>query len=492
MVLDAVLALTLAGLAFFLRAISLPMRFPYNDDLMQLHIVTRSSWGAFGRALVELWPMPPPLDYLLGFLAARLTHDLQLLRLAPVCYGTLSVLVAYALGRSLHSRAFGWWWAFLLAVSMPLISYSQTLRPYSLTVLLTLCSCWAFHAMTVNGGSFRYAVTASAFQAAYPHAAIFAACQWAVTKPLRRLAVTRALVPSVLVFIAWLGSWRFFVRPGGTPHYGIGLEDIRLVASVFNQGTASAAAVYVPLSALGCLAAWRDRRSELSLALMLLACGFPAIVLLHALAGSSLAPRHAIALLPVYLALVAGGVTALSAALQERGSKRSPVAAALVAPILSTALFLVSAGPISKLFQRESFLTGALQEAVETLRRDGKPGEPVVFSNPNTGAAVLWALDPDSFFGKIEGIQMTDGFAHFRFPKVLEGRWGTSHPVFTLSPLSPSLATTDVATAVRTPGWWVSLNGINYIPDTTPFPDSVGLPRERISEPAPGVYRLAP
>jgi hypothetical protein len=488
---DVALFAGLAALAFYLRAAPLPVRFPYNDDLMQLHIVCRPSWDAFLRALVQLWPMPPPLDYALGFLAARATSDLQTLRLLPAAYGTLAVLVACALGRNAHGRAFGAWWGFLLAISMPLISTSQSLRPYSLTVLLALSSSYALLASSGPGPGWGFAAASSAFQAAYPHAAVFAACQWASAENGRRTTVAKALLPSALVFGGWLAAGRLSVSPGGTPPYTVTAGDLALVASVFNQGSASVALFYVPLAVLGCAAAWRSRRRELRLAASLLGFGFPAIVLLHVLARGPVAPRHLIALLPVYLALVAAGTTALDVSLRSWIARHRPALSGLVVPALGTGLFLVSAGPISLLYERESRLTGAFRESLETLRRGAAAGEPVVFSSPNVGAAVLWSLDREAFL-RLEGIQMADGFAHFRFPKDFTADWGSPRPVYTLCASCPGLATAGALEGAATRVWWVSMEGFNSRPEADPFPPLRDVPRERVSQPAPGVFVVEP
>jgi len=75
--------------------------------------------------------MAMPLDYLFGWVVARLDTSEGTLRLTSVMWGTLTILSGYALFSRLASRRVAMWAALLLALSPIQVQYSQELRFYA-------------------------------------------------------------------------------------------------------------------------------------------------------------------------------------------------------------------------------------------------------------------------------------------------------------------------------------------------------------------------
>ncbi|MBI2789466.1 MAG: hypothetical protein HYX59_12350 [Elusimicrobia bacterium] len=472
----------LAGLALIVRGSMLGSRFPYIDDLLQLYAVTRPSAGEAARAVAGIGPLQPPLDYAADFLAARATGDLAALRLLPLAWGVLSVAAAVRIGER-RAPGLGAWWGALLAVSMPLVSFSVTLRPYSLAVLLGLL-CWlAFDHWLETEDPRPYAAAQAAFQLAYPHAWLVGLAQLAFVALERRgrtAALARALVPSWLALAAWLGWWHLQVSTAGGFHYEVAWSALALIARSFHQAQGPGLYLYPALVVLGAAAALRAGPLTGFVRLAALASVPPLLTLfaVHRAESVLLLPRHALPLLPAYLALAAAGC----ASARSRAARGA----------LAVALAWAAADPLLTLARRERDLSGYLAESVGDLSRRAGPSDALVFADPNTGATVLHALDRGAF-DALGGVLMRDGFALFRFPPAL-----TVGPLrleaFTLCFVDPSLATADAARvrALRAAGrrvWLVSLEGLNALPQERPFA-ALGVPDGDLLEIRPGLHLL--
>lgn len=475
-------ALLLAGLAAAIRLTLLATRFAYIDDLLQLYAVTRLSLRDAARAMSGIGPLQPPLDYVTGFLAARLNGTLTFLRLLPVLWGVLTVPLAYRLGSRMKDRTLGLWLGLLLAVSMPLASFSVTLRPYSLSVLLGLL-CWsAFEDLLAGEKIWPYAAGQALFQVAYPHAWLVGLTQLAFTarsRPQSLGRTARALIPSWLALASWLVWWHWAVPSSGGFHYDVPWSALTLIARSFNQAQWPALWLYPALAAWGATAAWKTGFMRDFTALAAATALFPllAIFSIHRIEHVVLLPRHVLPLLPSYLALVAAGCAAATAR-----------PAAKIA--LATVLLAAAAGPLSALAAREAGLSAYLAEFVRELDRRAGPSDVLIFADPNTGATVLRELDPRAF-DALAGIDMREGFALFRFPS--SSRVG-GRAAYTLCALDPALATADAALVRRLRDakntvWLVSLEGLNALPQTRPFA-SLALKDGDVVEEAPGLARL--
>ncbi len=98
-----------------------------------------------------------PLDYVILHFYQKITgfQDEFQLRLPYFFYGVLSVFMLYKLGAEVYDHRVGIASAFVLSVSPYHIAYSQEVRFYSLTVLLSLISTWLF-LRTVAHRTWRY------------------------------------------------------------------------------------------------------------------------------------------------------------------------------------------------------------------------------------------------------------------------------------------------------------------------------------------------
>lgn len=487
------IAAALAGLALLIRAGMLGSRFPYIDDLLQLFAVTRPSATEAARATAGIGPLQPPLDYAAGFLAARLTGDLEALRLLPLAWGVLAVAAAVRLGSRVDARL-GAWWGLLLAVSMPLASFSVALRPYSLAVLLGLL-CWrALDHYLESGKSRPYALAQCAFQLAYPHAWLVGLSQLAFTALERRAAfpgLLRALLPSWLTLGAWLAWWHLAVPTAGGFHYEVPWSAPAAILKSFSQARGPGPLLYPALALLGAAAAWRSgpRRGFVRLAALTAAAPLAAMFAVHRAEDVLLLPRHALPLLPAYLGLAAAGC----AAAQDRAAQRSRAAGLAALGVLSAALAWASCGPLADLVRRERALSGYLEEFSREVDRLAGPADVLVFADPNTGATFLHAADR-SAFDALGGISMREGFALFRFPPALSV--GPRRlEVYTMCFLDGSLATVDAARlrALRAaPGrrvWLITMDGLNAPPQAEPFA-ALGLRSTDLVEAAPGLLRI--
>jgi uncharacterized membrane protein len=117
----------------------------------------------------------PPLLYIVTrlFLAA-FGHSEFVLRLPAVLFGSLSIPLAYKLGRTLWASQEGLLGAFLLAVNAYHIRYSQEARHYSLMVFLALLSLiFLLKALERNQGRLWIAFALSTSLSLYNHAFAF-------------------------------------------------------------------------------------------------------------------------------------------------------------------------------------------------------------------------------------------------------------------------------------------------------------------------------
>ncbi len=103
------------------------------------------------QTIAQIWysrggDFHPPLFYILAHYWIVLGRSEVWLRLLPVGFGVLSILVIYfAAGKITDKKWVGITAAFLLAINPFHIYYSQEFRTYSLIMLLAILSMWSFN-----------------------------------------------------------------------------------------------------------------------------------------------------------------------------------------------------------------------------------------------------------------------------------------------------------------------------------------------------------
>ncbi len=146
--------LILVALGFGLRLYALGSESLWYDELLQLDIAQ----GPLGSILPQLpRHTAVPLDYLISHFWILLGRSETWVRLPAVVIGTLTLPLAYQLGRALFGRWEGLLLMTLLALSPFHIRYSQEVRPYALMmmgVVLAVYGYWRLRA----GGQRRYLV----------------------------------------------------------------------------------------------------------------------------------------------------------------------------------------------------------------------------------------------------------------------------------------------------------------------------------------------
>lgn len=125
-------------LALGLRLYHLGLPDLWMDELGQATTALRPFWKMlFG---VQRHHGAVPLDYAITRLVVHLSRSAWVLRLPAALWGALSVYWLYRLGTLFASRRVGLMTAFLAAINVFLLRYSQELRFYSLFIFLTLLS----------------------------------------------------------------------------------------------------------------------------------------------------------------------------------------------------------------------------------------------------------------------------------------------------------------------------------------------------------------
>jgi mannosyltransferase len=167
------------------------------DEAVTVHLVRKSLFG-----MLDALPSSestPPLYYVLAWFWSRVfgTGEVGLRALSAVL-GTVTVPVAYALGRIFASHRAGVFAALLVACSPLLIWYSQEARSYALLTFLTSLSVLAFELARRCPRRREltwWAVVASLALATHYFAFFIVAAEatWLLAEHARRGAVLRAV-----------------------------------------------------------------------------------------------------------------------------------------------------------------------------------------------------------------------------------------------------------------------------------------------------------
>ncbi len=260
---------------------------------------------------------------LMGWLRAFGESDFAARSLSAVL-GVLTVVAVYATGRSAFDERTGRLAALFCALSPTLVYYSQEVRMYSLLVLLTVLSWWAFlafrHSATL-GHRLGYAALLSALIYTHPIGLFMVAAHC-----VAYLAVRRHLVLAPGRWIASMGLAAASVLPwigrylDHSPEYLLPRFPIRFLLSVPIEYIGGNSLTLLPLAALiaAGLLTLRGRRPALRepIAGGATLCWFvvpPALIYAYSMVGHPIfgPARIHLFVAPAYLLLVARGLALL-------------------------------------------------------------------------------------------------------------------------------------------------------------------------------------
>ena len=143
---EVLVLITIVILAFLLRSYKLGDEDFWVDEIGHIQAASSDSFGSVLNQ-VRIHDGAAPLDYLIlhNYLSIIGSLPDSFYRLPYVVYGGFSVLLTYILARKIYGPGVGILSAFLLSISQFHIRYSQEVRFYSLSVLLSLISFIFLH-----------------------------------------------------------------------------------------------------------------------------------------------------------------------------------------------------------------------------------------------------------------------------------------------------------------------------------------------------------
>lgn len=488
----------IAGFAFWLRFTSLQLVYFGIDEAFHLWFASRPTLSQLFTSLQAAAPQQFPLDYLINFVLFHFTHDLMVMRLLPVLWGTGSVIVFYFLGCFIWSRTFGAVCAWLLTISMFHIQYSQVLRPYSLVVFLSLASLYCFaRALENKRWILVYAAAIFFYQMAYPYAFAMIALNIFHVNFFRvehRWKFNISMVLSLLLLFSWFflnGKHLFHGSPFSyKSSESLGWEGVGKIIRSFSQYRPVSVSFYgvLFLTAIGAGLKNVVYRNKVIYGCILMLVTLTMVGLSISRAGLFFEPRHAIVILPIFLAFVAAGIFLMGIFLRFRPF------------ILGVCFsFLLLLYPVFRgALDGEIAVSRFLREAAGFMRDNVAFGDTIILSNPNMGGTFLYSLDPNAFF-KIEDVYLHQGFNLFRFPqnfRALAEKGGI--PIYALCSIDKESATMnrtvfdEVLKGQRLSGGriWCVYNQVNYILEPNPFFPALGLKPEHLELKYPGIYLL--
>lgn len=358
------------------------------------------------------YPTKGPLFFWLGGLTMR---GLGVNAFAATFWVRLAaigcILATFALGRRLFGRDAGWWAAIFLLSAAPMIEVSTRFRHDAgmvLGYLLALLGCVAARDRAWGPWCCTSGIALAVMTKGLAGLSVLGlvACWWAVDRSWRRAspraalrwcAAATVLVPALL----WhLGTW---YRLGDALIANMGEEAVRtgsgsLAGTAAYLGRKALAVYWLPLAALGAVAAIRARRRlgpRRSAAILVLVV-WSVVALAAALAKNTHAARYLVPALPP-LALLAGW--AVARYVPARITRRTRMALLAVGVVAMIAL------PFTGRFVRDSRAGIASMRA--TLDAGLPPGAMVdlVRHDPST---VWWDLEWVAFHLDRRGLASSD------------------------------------------------------------------------------------
>jgi 4-amino-4-deoxy-L-arabinose transferase-like glycosyltransferase len=407
---------------FFLRLYALDQESLWYDELLQLDIAQ----GPL-RAVLPALPLHAavPLDYLLTHFWIMLGRQDFWVRLPAVFLGTLTLPLAYQLGRRLVGSTEGVLLMALLTLSPFHVRYSQETRPYALLVLGVVLAALAFWRLRSTGrwpyaalllaGGLIFSMSHFFATVLFLPWGIFAALDVAFQRrrasrlALGTLMATGALVLAILLALGW-GQTLFKVsslfgdtilqpekfvaeaeeKPNNNPGPRVDWNFVKyqVVAPLGAGGTPRQLILGNGLAGLGLAYLLAKRRFKLvawlSLWLVLPMVSVVAF-LLHR--GEFFESRYIISTLPAYLILLTVGLLALPRWVTRAGLRQGSLLAFVL--VGGLVLFELSAG----LKQMYNFQEKENWRLVSRfLAQNAKAGEPIIAVNAES--TLNWYYQP--------------------------------------------------------------------------------------------------
>lgn len=328
-------ALALAGIAavaLWLRLHRLADHSLWVDEAFSVHFA-HMHWRAFWRLA---WSREANmlLYYLLLRPWVHFGDGEYWVRLLSAIFGVAGVLMMYALGRDLFSRATGLIASALLAVHAFHVYYSQEARSYSLTVFLLICSAWMFVRLIRDPASRReriaYALAAALVFYAHIFALLVIVSQWlafllsrAGSRDEERAEkpALRSLLPALSMFLLLALPMLAFalLKNKGQLDWIPPLSWHGIMQGVHaltgNGGGGLLLVLYLALGATAEICAFRsgDQQRRLAALLLLFWTLFPILMfMLYSLHKPLFFPRYLVLCVPAVVLLAAEGVRTLA------------------------------------------------------------------------------------------------------------------------------------------------------------------------------------
>jgi Dolichyl-phosphate-mannose-protein mannosyltransferase len=323
-------ALGLAGLttALFLRLLPDVSGKPLHEDEAVAGLVSARPLGDLLHTVV-LDRGGAPLHFVLAHMALAVDPSADALRWLSVVFALATVPLCYDLARRLAGRFAGLTAATLAATSQLLTVYGTFGRMYSLFACASALSADLFVRALARPARRSALVAAAAALlplAVHPFGAFLFAAEVAVTLCLWRGRELRAALPvlavAALALPMLLADLRLSDRyapevgqdlDGGSSAGSAGLHALGGAAG----GYGAILAIFVTLAAIGAFALGRRRPAFAAFACIAVTAPPVALALADAagLVSDRLGPRHLVFMLPIWIALVAAGVTRLADAI---------------------------------------------------------------------------------------------------------------------------------------------------------------------------------
>lgn len=130
--------------AFLIRAYHISWQCLMVDEQFTAQYITNSVSYIIQNSLASDYN--PPTYYLLAKLSSFLNGSISnySIRLPALIFGTLTIPAAYLAGKELRNETLGLLSAMIVAITYPLIYYSQNARPYSLVTLCFTLFIWSY------------------------------------------------------------------------------------------------------------------------------------------------------------------------------------------------------------------------------------------------------------------------------------------------------------------------------------------------------------